>query len=161
VDETGNIIETTLDESGELLDEDITGSVTDLPAAEGYEEETNEEGQTTRVVEDESGSLIHLQLGPDGSILDLEIPDLGDTVETVTETAENTVQQVTGGGQEGGDEGQEGGEEGQEGGEEEPNATEAAKQKAEELGVDLSQMEGSGADGRITVKDVVSAGGQG
>jgi pyruvate/2-oxoglutarate dehydrogenase complex dihydrolipoamide acyltransferase (E2) component len=41
--------------------------------------------------------------------------------------------------------------------EEEPNATEAARQKAEELGVDLSQVEGSGAEGRIIVKDVTSA----
>jgi ATP-dependent Clp protease ATP-binding subunit ClpC len=40
--------------------------------------------------------------------------------------------------------------------EEEPDATHAARQKAEELGVDLSQVEGSGARGRITVKDVVS-----
>ncbi len=86
---------------------------------------TNEEGQTTRVVEDMSGILIHLQLGPDGSILDPEIPDLGDTIETVTDTVANTAQQVTGGSQ--------GGEERQDGGEEEPNVTEAAKQKAEEL----------------------------
>jgi uncharacterized protein YjbI with pentapeptide repeats len=41
--------------------------------------------------------------------------------------------------------------------EEEPDATDAARQKAQELGVDLSQLEGSGAGGRITVKDVVSA----
>ena len=41
--------------------------------------------------------------------------------------------------------------------EEEPNATEAARQKAEELGVDLSQVEGSGAEGRIIVNDVTSA----
>jgi len=46
------------------------------------------------------------------------------------------------------------------GGQEEPNATEAAKQKAQELGVDLSQVEGSGAEGRITVKDVTSAANQ-
>lgn len=36
-------------------------------------------------------------------------------------------------------------------------ATESARQKAQELGVDLSQVEGSGAGGRITVKDVTSA----
>ena len=41
--------------------------------------------------------------------------------------------------------------------EEEPDATHAARQKAEQLGVDLSEIEGSGAGGRITVKDVVSA----
>lgn len=36
----------------------------------------------------------------------------------------------------------------------EPKATNAAKRKAEELGVDLSQIEGSGANGLITIKDV-------
>ena len=41
---------------------------------------------------------------------------------------------------------------------EEPNATEAARKWAEQLGVDLSQVEGSGAEGRITVKDVQGAG---
>ena len=37
------------------------------------------------------------------------------------------------------------------------DATEAAKKKAEELGADLSNVEGSGADGRILVRDVISA----
>lgn len=36
----------------------------------------------------------------------------------------------------------------------EPKATNAAKRKAEELGVDLSQIQGSGANGLITIKDV-------
>jgi pyruvate/2-oxoglutarate dehydrogenase complex dihydrolipoamide acyltransferase (E2) component len=40
---------------------------------------------------------------------------------------------------------------------EEPDATAPAKQKAAELEVDLSQVEGSGANGRITVKDVTRA----
>src|SRR5215211_3919883 len=36
-------------------------------------------------------------------------------------------------------------------------ATPAAERKAEELGVDLSQIEGTGSGGRITVKDVTAA----
>ena len=40
---------------------------------------------------------------------------------------------------------------------EEPYATHAARQKAEQLGVNLSEVEGSGTGGRITVKDVVQA----
>jgi pyruvate/2-oxoglutarate dehydrogenase complex dihydrolipoamide acyltransferase (E2) component len=44
---------------------------------------------------------------------------------------------------------------------EEPEATEAARQKADELGVDLSQVQGSGAGGRLTIKDVQSAAKQG
>jgi pyruvate/2-oxoglutarate dehydrogenase complex dihydrolipoamide acyltransferase (E2) component len=41
--------------------------------------------------------------------------------------------------------------------EEEPYATHAARQKAEQLGVNLSEVEGSGAGGRITLTDVVQA----
>jgi pyruvate/2-oxoglutarate dehydrogenase complex dihydrolipoamide acyltransferase (E2) component len=39
----------------------------------------------------------------------------------------------------------------------EPDATDAARRKAEELGVDLSQVEGTGSGGRILVKDVKAA----
>ena len=41
--------------------------------------------------------------------------------------------------------------------EEGPNATPAAKRKAQAMGVDLSQVKGSGAGGFITINDVVSA----
>jgi pyruvate/2-oxoglutarate dehydrogenase complex dihydrolipoamide acyltransferase (E2) component len=43
------------------------------------------------------------------------------------------------------------------GSEEEPRATNAARRKAEELGVDLSDIQGSGAGGLITIRDVVQA----
>ena len=42
------------------------------------------------------------------------------------------------------------------GGDEEPRATNAAKRKAEELGIDLSEVQGSGAGGLITIRDVTS-----
>ena len=42
-------------------------------------------------------------------------------------------------------------------GAEEPRATNAARRKAEELGVDLSRMQGSGAGGLITIKDVTGS----
>jgi hypothetical protein len=41
-----------------------------------------------------------------------------------------------------------------------PEATHAALQKAQELGVDLSQMQGSGAEGRITIRDVIGSSNQ-
>lgn len=44
-------------------------------------------------------------------------------------------------------------------GEPDVNATRAALNKAEELGVDLSGLQGSGSGGRITVKDVREAAG--
>ena len=37
---------------------------------------------------------------------------------------------------------------------EQPDATDAARERAKVLGVDLSRVEGSGAGGRITLKDV-------
>ncbi len=40
---------------------------------------------------------------------------------------------------------------------EESEATEAAERKAEELDVDLSKLKGTGAEGRILVKDVEDA----
>jgi pyruvate/2-oxoglutarate dehydrogenase complex dihydrolipoamide acyltransferase (E2) component len=39
----------------------------------------------------------------------------------------------------------------------EPNATDAARRKAQELGIDLSQVEGTGPGGRILLKDVKKA----
>ena len=39
------------------------------------------------------------------------------------------------------------------------NASDAARRRAEEMGVDLSQIEGTGSDGLITVKDVTSTAG--
>lgn len=47
--------------------------------------------------------------------------------------------------------------EGHQGSSREPQATGAARQKAEELGVDLSRVEGTGAGGRILVSDVKKA----
>jgi pyruvate/2-oxoglutarate dehydrogenase complex dihydrolipoamide acyltransferase (E2) component len=41
-------------------------------------------------------------------------------------------------------------------GEQEPRASDAARRRAEELGLDLSQIEGTGSDGLITVKDVTN-----
>jgi pyruvate/2-oxoglutarate dehydrogenase complex dihydrolipoamide acyltransferase (E2) component len=71
------------------------------------------------------------------------------TAEQFQEAAGETTEQVQG---LGGSESESGAVE-----EEEPDATHAAKQKAEQLGVDLSEVEGSGAGGRITVADVVKA----
>ena len=43
---------------------------------------------------------------------------------------------------------------------EEPEVTEAAKRRAEELGVDPSDVKGTGSGGRVLVKDVEAAAGQ-
>jgi hypothetical protein len=64
------------------LDESQAGNVSDLPVEE---EHTDEEGRIVRTVRDESWKLLHLTIGPDGSILNLELPDPGDTVEEIRE----------------------------------------------------------------------------
>lgn len=43
------------------------------------------------------------------------------------------------------------------GGEEDLVVTEAAQRRAEELGIDLSDVEGTGSEGRVLVKDVEAA----
>lgn len=43
------------------------------------------------------------------------------------------------------------------GGDEGPKATNAARRKAEDLGLDLSEVQGSGAGGLITIKDLMKA----
>jgi len=141
VDESGDIVETTLDESGNLVDEDIVGNVSELSSEEEY---TNEQGDTVRTVREEGGKLLHLSLGPDGSLLELSLPDMGDTVEEITEESAEHYEY----------------ESHSETAEEEVDATEAARQRAEELGVDLSQVEGTGAGGRITVRDVLTTANQ-
>src|ERR671932_1349965 len=127
----GNIVRVDVDPNDELAFT-LVGSLTDLPVQEEY---TNEEGNTVRIVREETGRLIHLTIGSDGSILDLsrspQTEEVGEeeVLEEHPEPHSGT-------------------------GEEEPDATEAAKHRAENLGVDLSEVEGSGAEGRITVEDV-------
>jgi pyruvate/2-oxoglutarate dehydrogenase complex dihydrolipoamide acyltransferase (E2) component len=48
-------------------------------------------------------------------------------------------------------------EDGSHDGDEEPDATEAAARRAEELGIDLYSAKGTGARGRILIKDVEAA----
>ncbi|MDQ3378329.1 MAG: DUF2188 domain-containing protein, partial [Actinomycetota bacterium] len=84
-DERGGVVETTFDEEGKVVDESPVGSVADLPGAEGYEETTDEQGWVTRIVKDESGILIEVQIGPDGSVLDLQIPPGTEKLEEATQ----------------------------------------------------------------------------
>ena len=61
-----------------------------------------------------------------------------DTAGQAAQQGQQAAQQATGGG-----------------GQQQPDATYAAQQKAQELGVDLSQVQGSGAGGRVTIRDVI------
>jgi pyruvate/2-oxoglutarate dehydrogenase complex dihydrolipoamide acyltransferase (E2) component len=66
-----------------------------------------------------------------------------DTAGQAAQQGQQSAQQATGGGAQ-----------------QQPNATHAAQQKAQELGVDLSQMQGSGAGGRVTIRDVIGTSNQ-
>jgi pyruvate/2-oxoglutarate dehydrogenase complex dihydrolipoamide acyltransferase (E2) component len=87
--------------------------------------------------------------GSGGVITVMDVTELAEqTAQDAADTAGQAVQQV----------GQAvDGASGRNDSEEEPKATNAAKRKAEELGVDLSGIQGSGAGGLITIKDVVQA----
>jgi e3 binding domain len=85
---------------------------------------------------------------------------VGQVTEQAQETAEQTSEKAQGAAGEATEQDQGLGDSESESGaveEEEPDATHAARQKAEQLGVDLSEVEGSGPGGRITVTDVVQA----
>ena len=71
VDHSGVVVEITLDEAINLVNQKPVGNLAELPAEEEYQ---NDEGQTIRIVKEGSGTLIELRLGEDGSILDLQVP---------------------------------------------------------------------------------------
>lgn len=96
--------------------------------------------------------------GQNGLITVKDVTSLaGDVAEGATETAADTAGQA---GEAAGEAVEQAGEaagqaaeqDGADGG---PKATNAAMRKAEEMGIDLSQVQGSGAGGLITIRDVV------
>jgi hypothetical protein len=110
------------------------GRITEGTAASGAQvlsETTDEAGRTVRRVADESGSIVE---------------------QTLTESGQVSEEAVVGEASTNGEAGEENGE---------VRATPAAERKADELGVDLSQIEGTGSGGRIIVNDVTGAANQG
>ncbi len=67
VDESGWIFETTHDENGEVVDEDVVGTVADLPVMDEY---VDEQGRLVSVAEDELGNTFE-------QIMDEEFNTLG------------------------------------------------------------------------------------
>ena len=111
-----------------------SGRTTEGTAASGAQvlsETTNEAGRTVRRVAEESGSIVE---------------------QTMTERGEVSEEAVVGEADTAGEAGEEKGE---------VQATPAAERKAEDLGVDLSEVEGTGSGGRIILKDVTGAANQG
>jgi hypothetical protein len=68
VDQSGNIIEITLNENGEIVGEEVVGNVGDLPVEEEY---VDEEGRTVSRVRDESGNVLEQVLDDEGNVVDV------------------------------------------------------------------------------------------
>ncbi len=129
VDEARNLMETTLDGSGAVTDEKVTGNVEDLPVEQEY---IDDEGRITTQARDDHGSLVERTLDEQGNAVGANMPE--------------------------NDERQDGPDSG-DGAADDIEATAAAERKARELGVDLSVVDGTGSGGRIIVKDIEEAAG--
>jgi hypothetical protein len=70
VDQTGLIIETTYDESGGVLDEDVVGRVADLPVVDEY---LDEQGRLVSQMRDDLGNTFEQVLDDDLNILDTRL----------------------------------------------------------------------------------------
>jgi pyruvate/2-oxoglutarate dehydrogenase complex dihydrolipoamide acyltransferase (E2) component len=126
-------------------------------AADEAQEEINATDAARRRAEELGIDLAQVEgTGSGGVITVMDVTELAEqTAQETAETAGQAVQQV---GQAADGATQAVGQAvDRNGSEEEPKATNAAKRKAEELGVDLSGIQGSGAGGLITIKDVVQA----
>jgi hypothetical protein len=66
VDEAGDIIETGLNENGEVVSEDLIGNVADLPVEEEY---IDDQGQIVTLVRDETGNTFEQVLDPEGNMV--------------------------------------------------------------------------------------------
>jgi pyruvate/2-oxoglutarate dehydrogenase complex dihydrolipoamide acyltransferase (E2) component len=123
-------------EVGETVDEALRGRLEEIGAnLEEILQRQEGEGRTRGALGEGSGPVQRV------------VDESGTTIEqTVDESGEVLAEDVVGGEAEGTKEK-----------EEEVQATPAAKRKAEELGVDLSTVEGTGTGGRITGRDVQNA----
>lgn len=64
MDESGFILETVLNENGEVVGEDLVGNVADLPVEEEY---IDDEGRVVSRVKDESGNTYEQVLDDEGN----------------------------------------------------------------------------------------------
>jgi pyruvate/2-oxoglutarate dehydrogenase complex dihydrolipoamide acyltransferase (E2) component len=113
-----------------------------VEAAEAMEDGTSEDGAATQAAQraqDAAGQVAGQTQQAASQVTDA----VGQTVAQADGTVDQATQQA--GSVAGGDE------------DEGPKVTNAARRKAEDLGVDLSQIQGSGAGGLITIRDVVQS----
>jgi pyruvate/2-oxoglutarate dehydrogenase complex dihydrolipoamide acyltransferase (E2) component len=119
-------------EVGHTVDEVLKGRLEDIRAdLEAASERQGGEGRTRGAL-DEGPRPVRRVMDETGTIIEQTLDESGEvSAEAVVKEAEGTQNAV--------------------------QATPAAKREAEELGVDLSMVEGTGAGGRITVRDVQKA----
>jgi uncharacterized protein YuzE len=66
VDELGDIVETTIDENGEILGEELVGNISSMPAEEEY---VDEEGRVVSRVRDDSGNAFERLADDEGNMV--------------------------------------------------------------------------------------------
>ncbi|MGI8649387.1 MAG: hypothetical protein ACR2KW_03270 [Rubrobacter sp.] len=93
VDVSGDILRTTLNEDGEILDEDVIGNVADLPIENKY---VDEQGRTIAGVKDAAGNAYRLVLDERGSLVDAVVVGTVDVGDQQVGQADGAVQQTTG-----------------------------------------------------------------
>jgi len=129
--QAGDATEQAPAEGAQQEDPGRTAEGTTASGAQVLSETTDEAGRPVRRVADESGTVVEQTLTESGEISEEAVVGEASTNGEVGE--QNT----------------------------EVRATPAAERKAEDLGVDLSQIEGTGSGGRIIVRDVMGAANQG
>lgn len=117
VDEKGNVLKTVVDGSGDVLEENASGDLADLPLEEEYL--------------DDEGRLVGRARDDAGNVVEEELDDAGNVVGFLGFVGANEAGRR--------------------------EATEAAERKAQEMGVDLSEVDGTGSGGRILLRDVKKA----
>lgn len=146
-------IESTLGEAaGQISEIDVSGLIEDASedaeetaedAEEDVEEKAEDATETAEDTADEATDEVE-------ETADAATDTAEETADGATETAEGAVDEGAGDSENGASE--DGESEGQD-----IKATKAAIKKAEELGVDLSEVKGTGSGGLVTIKDVVGA----
>jgi hypothetical protein len=68
VDESGSILQSTLNEQGEVVDEELLGNLNELLVEEEY---IDEQGRIVSRVKDEAGNTFEQVLDEEGNVLDL------------------------------------------------------------------------------------------
>jgi pyruvate/2-oxoglutarate dehydrogenase complex dihydrolipoamide acyltransferase (E2) component len=128
-------------------------------AQEAVGQATDQAGQAVQGAQEATGQVTDQATGALGGVTDQVgqvAQGVQDTAGQATQQAQETAGQATQQAQDAA--GQVTGQAAGEDEDEEPKgATNAARRKAEELGVDLSQVQGSGAGGLITLRDVTGS----